>query len=284
MTPLRRHIITGDPVLYAPHRAGRPNAYGTLDGLPCPFCPVYETETPPEIVRVGSEDRWQVRVFPNKYPTAEHHEVIVEAPGHQVSFDEIEHAPEVVRIYADRFRGIAGRAGVEYVSLSKNQGAGGGASIPHLHSQILGVPFLPPRIAREAAAFRAAARCPLCTVSEPAAVTLMEGEHFIWMAPSPSSFPHQQWILPRRHQPEPRSITEGETNELATLLQSAAAGMRTISPSYNWMFMTFPGAAAAHWYIDIVPRLATIAGFELQTGATIQLTEALDTAALVRRP
>jgi UDPglucose--hexose-1-phosphate uridylyltransferase len=56
--------------------------------------------------------------------------------------------------------------------------------------------------------------------------------------------------------------------------------MLTLGHSYNWMFMNFPRSPAAHCYVDLVPRLSTIAGFELGTGTFVEI---IDPAAAARR-
>jgi UDPglucose--hexose-1-phosphate uridylyltransferase len=44
--------------------------------------------------------------------------------------------------------------------------------------------------------------------------------------------------------------------------------------------MNFPGQERAHWYIDVFPRMTSIAGFELATGTFIDI---IDPAAAARR-
>ena len=264
---IERNPITRDPIIIAPHRAGRPNIF--RDGDRCPFCPGNESDTPPEIWRDG--DPWRVRIFPNKYPATEHHEVIVEAPEHGATFDQL--APElaavVVDSYISRYCSLAHRS--EYVCVFKNHGVLAGASIPHLHSQVLGTPFLPPRIAREAEAFRT--RCPLCELrDEPIDATV----NYRWIAPRGSMMAYEQWIVPVRHAPE---MTEGL--ELATLLQRVSRAMLSLSDSFNWIFMNFPRLPDAHWYVQLFPRLSAHAGFELGTGSAINTT--LWSAAACRR-
>ena len=65
MTSFRRNPITGEPVILAPHRAMRPNAFGGTPEEVCPFCPGNEALTPPEIERAGTPEAWTVRVIPN---------------------------------------------------------------------------------------------------------------------------------------------------------------------------------------------------------------------------
>lgn len=263
----RTHPITDDSIVFAPERSDRPGAFGEDDhGARCPFCAGHESDTPPAIVTAG--DPWCVRVFTNKYPSVDGAEVIVESPHHDATFDRLAHAEDAVRIYVDRYRAHAGEA---HVSLFKNHGPSAGASIPHIHSQVMPLPFVPPRIEREGAAFERAPRCPLCGPIEGGIIR--ETPSFRWLAPAGSSMLYQQWIVPKRHLGEMISFTDAEIGELATLLQSASAAMLTLAGSYNWMFMNFARHGSAHCYVELFPRLTTFGGFELGTGTMVQIVD-----------
>jgi UDPglucose--hexose-1-phosphate uridylyltransferase len=268
----RRHLITGEPIVFAPERAARPNAFGREHTLVCPFCPGNESLTPPEIARRG--DPWRIRVFPNKYPAVDRHEIIVESNDHDATFDRIDHAAEVLSVYVDRY---GAHAEASYVSLFKNEGERAGASIDHLHSQVMALPMIPARVAREGSAFEAASSCPLCAVPDN---VIAENEGFIRFAPAGSQHPYEQWIIPKRHQPEIVLLTDGEVQQLATILQSAVRATRSIAAAHNILFMNFPRQRSGHFYIDVFPRLTAIAGFELATGTFIDI---IDPAAAARR-
>ena len=252
-----RTPITNDPVILAPNREARPNVY---EGAPCPFCPGAEDQTPPEIARDG--DPWRIRVFPNRYPPTELAEVIVESAIHDDAFDELaaDQAQRAVEMYFERYRLMA--ASSAYVCIFKNHGRMAGASIPHLHSQLVGTPFIPLRPAREAEAFATAKRCPLCDAADHALIA--ETDHYRWIAPRGATFAYQQWIVPKTHEHD-----LGEPRELASLLQTSVRAMRTISDSFNWAFVTFPHEARGHWYVELFPRTAMVAGFELGSGTFV---------------
>jgi UDPglucose--hexose-1-phosphate uridylyltransferase len=266
----RIHPLTGERILFAPQRAARRSAFGEASSERCPFCPGNESDTPPSIATIG--EPWRVRVFPNKYPPIEGAEVIVESPRHEDAFESVTPADEIVRMYVDRYRA---HADAGYVSLFKNDGARAGASIPHVHSQVVPLPFLPPRIERELAGF--GSRCPLCDV---VGHVIRETEAFRWLAPAGSSFAYQQWIVPKRHVAEITALHDDELRDLASLLRAASSATHAISNAINWMFMNFPRAESAHCYVDVVPRLAAIAGFELNTGTFVEI---IDPAAAARR-
>jgi UDPglucose--hexose-1-phosphate uridylyltransferase len=269
----RRHLITGERILFAPDRALRPHAFGEPSRADerCPFCPGHESDTPPAIVQRG--DPWQVRVFPNKYPPIPGAEVIVESPRHEDTFERIEDPEKAVAVYLDRYRAHGDAA---FVSIFKNEGSRAGSSISHVHSQVVPLPFVPPRIAREAAAFAAMPFCPLCSAIETHRESkLMVGENasFAWLTPSSSAMPYQQWIIPKRHVAEIAELSAEEAEDLAALLRSAAGAMLSLSDAFNWTFISFPGSGAAHGYIDLFPRLTAIAGFELGTGTFVEIIE-----------
>jgi len=272
----RTNPITGERVLFAPERASRRGAFGDDSDERCPFCPGHETDTPPEVAHLGrsATDPWRVRVFPNKYPPIEGAEVIVESPRHEDSFANVEHAEEVVSMYADRCRAHGDAA---YVSLFKNEGARAGASIPHVHSQLVPLPFVPPRIEREIAGFPRG--CTLCGIREN---VIRETESFLWLAPAASTFAYQQWIVPKRHVHSLNALADRELRELASLLRSAARATRGVASAFNWMFMSFPHAEIAHFYVDVSPRMTVLAGFELNTGTFVEIIDPADAALRLR--
>jgi UDPglucose--hexose-1-phosphate uridylyltransferase len=192
--------------------------------------------------------------------------VIVESSKHDDAFDGLsaDHAARVVEMYFERYRAI----GANYVSIFKNHGRLAGASIPHLHSQIVGTPFIPLRPTREGDTF--SARCQLCEAEHP---LIAETDNYRWIAPRGSRLAYQQWIVPKLHEHdliEPR--------ELASLLQASVRGMRGISDSFNWAFITFPHQRRGHWYVELFPRIAMIAGYELGTGTFINSVDPIDAA------
>ncbi len=259
------------PVLTVPDRQRRPNLY---QGGACPFCPGAEDETPPEIRREG--DPWRIRLFPNKYPASQHHEVLVEDARHDRSFDELsrEHAASVMALAFDRYRQLRARS--PFVTLFKNHGQLAGASIPHPHSQILGTAFAPARIAAETQAFADCPSCPLCASSGHPRIA--QSTDYDWIAPMGSTMPWQQWIVPRRHANE-----MSDPGDLASLLQRAVAATRRIGGAFNWCFLNFPGQLRAHWYLELFPRLSPIAGFELGAGTFINTVDPVEAARALQR-
>jgi len=258
---IRRNRITADPVLVAPERSRRPHVFGDER---CPFCPGHEDDTPPEIAREG--EPWRIRVFPNKYPASEQHEVIVEAREHDGRFEDLapDHAQAVVDMWFARYREVPrGKSALIF----RNDGANAGASIAHPHSQLIVTPFVPPRLQREGYAFACMSRCPLCELDDEPLV--IESDHYRVIAPRGAAFPYEQWIVPREHA---KSMIE--PHEIASLLQSASRASRDVAPAFNWVFLNFRHEPAAHWYVAVTPRIGGIAGYEIGAAGAMNIVDA----------
>ena len=286
MSSLRSDLLTGDCIILSPDRHHRPNPYGDSDVDPCPFCPGREGLTPPEVLRAGTGP-WKVRAFANKYPAvngtaAQHdpehlegrHEIIVESAEHDAVFQRMteEELALVTGVWLARYRDLA--TAERTVILFKNSGPRAGASIPHIHSQLIALPFIPPRLAHEVEVFRRSAACPLCQPSPYGAIAV--GKHFRWEADQSARLPYGQRIIPRRHAADFTAMTRPEQHELGTMLRDAASACSALRPaaSYNWGFHNFPREASTHWYVEIIPRVAGLAGFELAGGCYINSVDA----------
>lgn len=277
---VRRHLITGEPVLFAPERSARPNAFGRDDSSICPFCPGNERETPPAVQTAG--DPWRIRVVPNKYAAVAGHEVIIESSRHDAVFETLTNPAEVLQMWMARYRAHAGSA---YVSVFKNEGERAGASLEHIHSQVMPLPFVPPRAQFHLDAFRAARACPLCmTLDAHRANSLVvnENEAFLVIAPSASQHAYEQWIIPKRHQPEITATRDDELQALASILQRSTAAARSISTAQNVIAMNFRSEPSAHFYFQVIPRITSIAGFELGSGTFIDIVDPVQAAERLR--
>ncbi|HEX7808769.1 MAG TPA: hypothetical protein VF608_08590, partial [Thermoanaerobaculia bacterium] len=151
-----------------------------------------------------------------------------------------------------------------------------GSSIPHVHSQLVPLPFVPPRITRE---LEVATRgCALCDVD---GAMIRESDGFTWVAPASSWMPYQQWLVPRRHIASMLDLDDREIADLATLLQSATSATRAIG-DFNVVMMNFPRGSTAHFYVEILPRVTTIAGLELGTGTFVEIIDPIAAALRLR--
>ena len=264
---------TGRPVLMAPQRQQRPiHTLGAQGDRTCPFCQGAEHETPPELAAVRdpgtAPDRpgWHVRAFPNKYPAGAHHEVVAEGRVHATQPGDLGEATwrDAVRTWQQRIRFLESLPGVRCAFLFKNVGALAGASIAHNHSQLLGLPALPPRLQLEQRCAQELAACPWCAdlaTADADGRTVFRSAHHAVVAPAVPRLPHETWLLPR----------DCADDFLATDVESLAAALHALfravqhglaNPAWNLWLHRVP-AGRFHWHFELQPRTGQMAGLEL---------------------
>jgi len=274
----------------------------------CPFCPGNEDRTPPELYRVGTAERWRVRVFANKFAVFHAtgnrerrftgiyrsmsgvgvHEVIVESPFHNRTIPDLEigNLTELVATYRHRANVALSNENVELVIPFKNYGPAAGTSVMHSHSQLIGVPIVPSHIGyREEEVlrhWRETGNCPLCRMMRQ---ELMDGrrvvhcnEFFVSFVPFACGFPCEMWIVPRHHQACFEDTRDKELPAFAEILLDSVKRLRVglDDPDYNFTIRSNPKgfrrSPAFHWYVKLMPRKSRPAGFELGTGMFINET------------
>ena len=267
----------------------------------CPFCRGREESTPPGLAEYGGSARegdWLVRVVPNKYPVAVAakppgtdvpssasvhgaHEVIVESPHHVVEWTELD-VPQIERVigaWCDRLTAAA--RSWRFASLFKNNGHRAGASLSHVHSQLIAVDFVPPAVAtREswlAQYYAEHHECWLCARSSSSPtgsgrlIEAVNGETFALVVPAFSAMAGETWLVPVRHACHFHEMDGAVRSELARRLPATIATLRSIAGpfAYNLVVQTpsfgVSSEAPFHWYMRIIPRIVVLGGFEWST-------------------
>lgn len=328
MPELRTDPITGRQVIIAPERAERPFEHRTpqpaetLDR--CPFCAGNEAATPEAVLTLWDEDdpnRWRVRIVPNKYPAvgastedgrddsdaglfdtrpvAGRHEVVIESPDHECRMHQLplKQFEFVVKAWRDRLRAIRDEGHAAHVTLFKNEGADAGASLEHVHSQILATPFVPPVVQEELAAGvrfldEHGRNAWLEIIDRELAIgsrIVEQSDALVTFCPFASRFPAEMWIVPRRACPDFDSATNDELESLATALKDALERLDRSFPhaACNVVVHTAPfqvddRKTAMQWHIQMTPRLTGIAGFEIGAGTWVNIIAPEDAAARLR--
>jgi UDPglucose--hexose-1-phosphate uridylyltransferase len=223
----------------------------------CPMCPGNEHMTPPavlvylksngEIVKAKDENgfrpkNWLIRVVPNLFPAFAppkelkdqqhimksdsfgyaigHHEVLVESPRHDEDPPDAK-LPQLVHVinaYKDRLNELSAKPYVRYVSIFRNHGLEAGASLTHVHSQIIATPFVPTIVETEIAASRNFwnhhGKCVFCDIIERESKSprlIHDNARFVVLAPYASVHPMEFWILPKKHDANLLNLTRTET-------------------------------------------------------------------------
>lgn len=166
---IRRDPFTGEHVVISTDRVTehKPARGREVDPAECPFCPGHESHTRPTIASIDRDGRWAARAFANRHPVL----VVEETPGaegsgpyerwrgvgaHEVIVEAPEHAPlhalprqrmeDALLLAVRRIRDLRQDRRIAALQWFRNHGTAAGASQPHPHAQIVGLPVVPDRI------------------------------------------------------------------------------------------------------------------------------------------
>ena len=211
-----------------------------------------------------------------------HHELIVESPYYESRLGRLP-AKQIERVlltWQQRLRALRSSPGIAHAMLFKNVGAAAGASLPHGHSQIIGLPMLTPIVREQLVQVREQRRlnaeCLFCRILQRERSlrerVVCEGERFTVLAPFASRFPYEMTIYPRQCSGEFDRLESPATRELARLLKRLLLALDQVAgrPAWNLVLHVAPfhlaEAVPFHWQLEILPRIGGLAGFELGTG------------------
>ncbi|MDK2932839.1 MAG: UDPglucose--hexose-phosphate uridylyltransferase [Clostridiales bacterium] len=305
MSQFRRDVVTGEWMIIAQERVGRPYQFGEQDDKSlCPFCPGNEHMTPNEIMRIENDGEWELRVVPNKYPavcaqdglmyentlfysTCEAtgiHEVVIETRFHSEALHHLntDKIFDVLSVYKKRFIELSQLNDIKYVQIFKNHGKNGGASLRHSHSQIVALPFVPQRIEQEMEGalkyYQNEGRCIFCDIIKKELDCrermICRNDHFVAVASFAPRFSYEMWMIPLEHQEMFCFASDQILMSLADIFKNTMQMMiKTLGEfPYNLVLHTAPYKFTGnyyHWHIELVPRVSHHAGFEIATGTCI---------------
>ncbi len=279
----------------------------------CPFCPGNEARTPPEVFRLpvaGNGLPWEVRVVPNRFPAlspaedgtlleesplyrkmtgAGAHEVIIESPSHNtpVALMSCEQVEKVLIAYQERYNALKQDRALKSIIIFKNHGWASGTSLYHPHSQMVATPVVAPfyhqgfDVAHEY--YIDVGRCLYCDILarelDKKDRIVLRTDYFAVFHPYASRAPYESWIVPRRHCASFGLFPSEYLAPLARVLKDTLLCLyrELKDPAFNMMVVSTITEDEEdpyyHWHIRIIPRLTTIAGFEMGSG--IYINEAL---------
>ncbi len=333
MPEMRKNLLTDNWVIMAPERAKRPHSHISLDvghlhaehHHECHFCYGNEHETPEEVLAYGRKTNianspgWELRVVSNRFPAVDMEkqfsenfiqplevssyaegraEVIIETPHHSknMAFYNLNEMERVLNAYKERYIAISQEKHIKYVIIFKNYGKKAGASISHPHSQIIGIPIIPPVVKQELSLakkyYKDKKKCIYCDMinrqlMEKSRVVL-ENEEFICFMPYAARSPFETWILPKFHSDSFEFMDNLQIKKLAEILKAVLYKIHeaTDNAPYNYFIHTSPvktdTAEYYHWHVELVPRTTTHAGFELGTGIYINISTPEENAKLLK--
>ncbi len=283
----------------------------------CPFCqPNIEEKAIEKINR--KDGSWFILSMPNDFPALSqrdslnqrekgpyqimdghgYHEVVITAdhdkPTAEFSKEEMK---MMVDLYQKRYLDLIKKKFIKYVSIFYNHGREAGATIVHPHSQIIAIPVIDPDLKDSLDGaeryYREHQQCVYCQMLEwdikDGKRIIYQNEKFAVLCPFAPQVSFEVRIYPKEHQSTFEKMTEPEKDLFADAMQVALNRIAQAldDPPYNFYFHTAPADRGRyenyHWHLNILPKTAVMAGFELGAGIEISTIEPEKAAAFLKK-
>lgn len=283
----------------------------------CPFC---QKENISQVIasKKKKDGSWFVISIPNKYPALsqeneleEHkrgpnrimsgfgyHEVLITA-DHQRHLAQFraEEVKIVIDMFQDRYLDLIKKKGIEYVSIFHNHGREAGASVAHPHSQLIAIPVLDPDLRSSLAGaenfYQSQGKCVYCAMLEwdlkEEKRIIYENKRFVVLCPFAPQVSFEVRVYPKKHSPYFEKMDEEDKELFAQALQKALSKLYKglNDPPYNFYIHTAPTEEKIydnyHWHLNILPKTAIWAGFELGAGIEISTIRPEEAAGFLRK-
>lgn len=319
ISELRQDLVSGDWVVIATGRAKKPHLYASkikLFSQPKKTCPFEDPEKSGNKIIFKS---LSVVVIENKYPAFGYgrcslshregpfswlegygfHEVFI-YKDHKKSpaeFNQKETA-QMFLAFLKRYLVLKDDACVEYISIFHNHGFQAGASASHPHSQLIAIPVIPPDVGRSLVGsekfYHKNKKCVHCLMIEWERKSkkriIFENKNFISFCPYVSRTAFEIRLFPKIHESNFENNSESLIYDLAEAFNASLKKLfRALNnPPYNFFIHTAPPIAGGdfdhyHWHIEIIPKTAIWAGFEIGTGIEISTITPESAAKFLRR-
>ncbi|NPA51558.1 MAG: galactose-1-phosphate uridylyltransferase [Aquificae bacterium] len=219
-----------------------------------------------------------------------YHEVIIDTPDHfkQIQDFNKEDFQYLFTAFKERLKALSNDNRIKYIHIFKNHRKEAGKSLYHSHSQLIALPMIPKlvdtQINQSRSYYKQKERCLLCDEVmyelETEERILYKNEKFVVYCPYASLYPFEIRIVPYPH-----SYSFLEIKKFDYLIDAVKVAVKKLNntlldPPFNLILYTSPPKRDNykipdyfynieifnHWYIEILPRITTHAGFELGTG------------------
>ena len=317
MSDIRHDPLNEIWVAMADNRRERPMEFVPEERMQkqiiCPFCKGNESETPSVVAVYDADGQkitspgfertqdWTGRVVLNKFPSFSPNaqsqpsvngrrlskrltspgvqELIIPTPRHLASLAELsdDELEVCFRIHQDRVRELADHAFVEHVMLFLNCRSSAGASLGHIHWQVIGSPLISQHVQlrhqrnlnTRTQNGKTLVRMMLDQELNEAERILQTTDNFAIICPFASKFPFQVQLIPLDPIVEFSNLDDERRDELAWLCRDVVDRLESLldAPAYNILLHLPPSSesSAGEWYFEVFPRITTAAGYELGT-------------------
>jgi len=275
-----------------------------------PFAAGNEAQTPAETLALRSHQSepnspdWLVRVVPNQFPAVAENpqplpqtsnqllihssavgmqEVVVETPHPHQRLTDLSPAEtaRILQAWQRRVRVLEKSPAIKSITVFRNEGFNAGASLPHVHSQIVGMQAIPLQVSERQHRSRVyrehhdrSLLIDLCDAERSAEQRMItESKECIVLCPFAGRVTWQVRVVPTASNPTSFSeCPESTLLDIAAHIHGVAAAItHTAGPvSMNILLIQPPvHDDSEHWFLDVMPRSSGIAGFELATDVDI---------------
>ncbi len=307
MNKIRYCKLRDTKVIIAPNRVNRPTNFKVQsdsdDISLCPFEKGNERFLTKEIFSIKDENNnWSVKVVPNLYNVLDigvenyskregfftyesgfgAHEVIIETPLHDITMDRYTKQmwSDYLEAIKHRLEDLSKDKRLKYIQVFKNYGFRAGATLKHPHSQLIATPFVPKEIKREFKRskryFKTHQRALLDDIIyEELRVdkrVIYKNSNFVAFAPFASLYPFEIIIAPKIAISSMIYLDYEALVDLVEVLEIVYKKLyKTLGDfHYNMIFKNaLEDIDYFRSYIHIIPRIYTLAGFEISTGMRV---------------
>ncbi len=269
----------------------------------CPFEAGNESLSEKEIFSLRDENgNWKTRVVANLYNAVDidknkesyregffeyenalgAHEVLIETPQHEIGMHEYsqEQFKNYLLTIIERIKDLSKDQRLEFIQVFKNKGMKAGASISHPHSQIIATAFIPKKVEQEIKRkkeyFKKHKRPLLLDiVNEELRLNkrvISQNNTFVAFCPFASEYPFEILITRKNFVSSLKELELNEIEDLSQILQVAHQKLqKTLGDfDFNMIFKDLPTdqdniKEYTGFYIQIIPRIYNLAGYELAT-------------------
>ncbi len=317
MSEFRYDLLNNEQVIIAPNRLTRPNLFQEIDKKSdektlCPFCSGHEDMTPPEIfsLKAKNSSSWDVRVVPNLYKAVQieatdisnidgiyekrdgfgAHEIIIDTPKHIVCFEDLStlQMKDWLNVIKLRVEDLKKDIRLTYFCIFKNQGQNSGATLPHVHTQLIAMPLIPKNELSNLKYYfnhykthgRSIFKDIVDYELEQNKRVINESANFISFCPYASAFSFEVMIMPKVKISSVDALDKKLLDEISELLKDSLSKLKVQIGNFDYnLYIQNPPMQKSYeteeffdeidefyrFYIRIIPRIYKIGGFELQS-------------------
>ncbi len=276
MSELRKDPVTGRWVILAIERAKRPNDFESTQ---------IEDETAAKRLEPG--------YFPKKISAEKEnsgfHQIINDGCSSGLS-SNYDFYP-AFSLYKEELLKLKKNKDLKYAIIFKNYKVKTNSKgLRHACSNLIYLPVYPKNVKRELKGaldyYKDNNSCIYCDIisqeKKAKKRVILENENFIVIAPFASRFPLESWILPKNHLDAYSQSKTGQLQELALAFKKLLLKMKKLLGDFSYTFAIHTSpldilkesdiTLGYHWYLEFIPLLTRVAGFEWGTGFYINPT------------